>query len=118
MQYVVYKKVAHVYNNTNKSIDTSSKPSSTNIANPVINENKDDLQMIGPPTSISATLSQPIVRIRYDSVPSQEDITEPEQDNISKDSDIGELVKILKMGLVKGEISKKEFIELRQLVED
>jgi hypothetical protein len=104
--------------NQNKSIIASSNSSTTNIVNPTINENKDGRQMIGPPTPTSSSLSQPSIRIRTDPLPSQKHVTESEQNNISKDSDVGELVKVLKLRLVKGEITKEEFIELRRLVED
>jgi hypothetical protein len=63
--------------------------------------------MIRPPPPTSATISQQSVRINKDSVPSQKHVTEPEQvygNNISKVSDVGEFVKVLKMRLVKGPI--------------
>ena len=108
----------------NKDINTASNHSTTTIANCTIHENKDS-QEIMRPSKLASITHQPNVSHdlsnNNNSSPSQKLISEPKQineDNTSKGNDVGELVKILKMRLVKGEITKEEFIELRGLVEN
>ncbi|HZD34114.1 MAG TPA: hypothetical protein VE130_02830 [Nitrososphaeraceae archaeon] len=105
--------------NQNKSADSSSNPSGTSIADHTTSKNNNDQQMLKPSTYSSTTHSPSGNRTINKSVPSHENVKEPEQSNEgNKGNDIGEFVKILKMRLVKGEISKEEFVELRRLVED